>query len=136
MPPVVIKPGVVFWPKGLVGQKIHPWIVLSHPVDGNVLLVNLSDEAHDGDAECVLNVGEHPCITKPSYVYFAEYEERPSKKMGHVLAEGRLVTHYADLSPEILERVLRAARSSADLSDDVKIRYGLLIPRPDSDCPF
>jgi len=136
MPPVAIKPGVVFWPIGLEGQKIHPWIILSHPVDGCVLLANLTDVIHDPDEECVLQVGDHPCISKTSYVYFASKAEWPSKKMGHVLAEGKLVTHYEDLSPEILAKVIAAARTSRHMADDIKIKYGLLSKKAGAQYPF
>lgn len=132
----VIKPGVVFWPLGAPGEKTHPWVILSCPVGGSVLAANLSDYYHDPSAECVLDSGDHACLTKKSFVYFAKAEEMPCKKMGQVLAEGVLVVRWADLSPEILFKVMSAAKSTRHISNRIKIKYGLIPPPKKTSTPF
>jgi hypothetical protein len=136
MTPVVIKPGVVFWPLGAVGDKTHPWVVLSCSVAGCVLAANLSDYIHDPSAECVLKPADHSCLRKPSFVYFAKAVEMPSKNMGHVLAEGKLVVHHADLTPAILSKVMAAAKSTRHISDRIKIKYGIIPPPQETGAPF
>jgi hypothetical protein len=136
MPPVAIKPGLVFWPKGLEGDAIHPYIVLSYPVGEVVLVANFSDLGHYPEAECIVEVGEHSCIKKPSYVNFAKASPLPWRKMGHVLAEGKLVVHYPDLSDELFHRVMAAAKTSRHICDAMKIKFGLIQRPKTSDAPF
>src|ERR1700685_433154 len=122
MTPVVLEPVVVFWPLGSPGEKTHPWIILSSPVDGRVLCANLSDYIYDPSAECVLNPGDHSWLKKRSFVCLAKAVEMPSKNMGQVLAEGKSLVHHGSLSPEILFKVVSAAKSSRHISNRIKIK--------------
>jgi hypothetical protein len=129
MPPVSIRPGVVFWPNGLPGDKTHPWFVISEIVGGKILAVNATDFFHYSDSACILEKIDHECLLKKSSVNYPERQEFDAKKLASELEKNRLLLHKPDLKAEVLERVLSGARCTRDMTDDIKIKYGI-IPKP------
>ena len=62
-------PGQVF--QGKQYPYVHLHIVLSHPTsDGEVVVVNLTEQDSDKDSSCILKPGDHPSLTKASTVYY------------------------------------------------------------------
>lgn len=118
-------------------DKIHPYVVLTNPVEGRVLIVNFSDHEHDPDAECVVKHAELPKILKKdSFLFFAKTSEVTCEKMPKLLAENQAIKHLPDLPPEILDRVLRCAKLSRDIPDRLKIKYGISPAANKTTAPF
>jgi hypothetical protein len=132
---VPIRPGVVFWPKVTGQTKPHPWVVLGISEDNRALVANLSDVDHNPDAECIIYKNEHPDFTKDCYINFAKARTFNSRNMSKELSKGTAVVHCQDLSPELLDRVLKVARASDYISDYVKFEFGLKQP-PSTEVPF
>lgn len=135
-PPVVIKPGVIFWPLPTEETpKPHPWIVISQPVNGKVLTVNITDECHCPDSPCVLEIAEHVCVTKRSVIHYILFKERDAQQMSRALTRGTGLNICDDVSPDMLRRVIYGMKKTAFVRDSIKIKYGI-IPKPTSEPPF
>jgi hypothetical protein len=50
----------------------HFWIVISKPLDGRVLVANLTWEENCPDSPCRFAINEHPVIAKPSVIYYLQ----------------------------------------------------------------
>ena len=135
-PPVPIKPGVVFWPSGLTDDKTHPWFVISVIVEGRVLCVNATDFDHYSESTCVLDVSDHECITKKSSIYYSQYERFDARKLALELAKSTLLMHKPDLRSDVLAKIIEGAKSTKDMTDAIKIKYGLIKPKSDVIRPY
>jgi len=63
----------------------HLFFVISDPGkhNGTFIIVNLTSDYFRAGRECVLNVGDHPRITKESYISFADaIEITPERAQG------------------------------------------------------
>ena len=85
-------------------RGVHLWVVSSLPDDktGAVVLVNFTEHRDNKDKSCVVDVGDHPYITKKSVVEYRRAwvctpEEQASLKKS-------LQMHEA-VSPELLQRI-------------------------------
>jgi hypothetical protein len=107
MPP----PGTAFWPIGA-----HPWVVVSRTIKGKVLAVNITDADHCPDSTCKLNVGDHPCITKPSAIYYKKAREFDAAKIDQELSSGKNAKKLAPCSQQLLNKIIRGARDADDLT--------------------
>lgn len=129
--PALVPLGTVFWPYPTADVRDpHPYFVIAGPVEGRVLAVNITDlEAfeHKVESTCVLRKGDHECITKDSAVNFLPNKpaELPIANMPRILAEGKIVRHYGNLTPELLEHVRQGARDSQEMCPRLKAKYGL-----------
>jgi hypothetical protein len=108
--------GTVFQVKG---EGNHFWIVISGVKNGNVLAVNVTDEAHCPDSPCKLNIGDHPRITKPSVIYYWWAREFNAATVDAQLATQAFVRKLEDCSPALLARIVEGARKA----DDLKKRF-------------
>ena len=101
-PPITIVPGRTFFPPG-AGPNGHLQFVLSHPVEGNVFVVNATDLAKCPDKSLVLTTADHRALTKPSAIWFAQYQIwSEATVMHHLNGQNRRV----DASPALLARLL------------------------------
>lgn len=73
----MIRIGATF---DLIGDESHLRIVLSNPDPKTklVLVCNITDQRHDPDSGLVLQVGDHPRITKPSVIAIRRLAELPA----------------------------------------------------------
>lgn len=106
-------PGTVFQviPEG--GN--HFWVVISKPINGNVLVVNITDADHCPDSTCTLHIGDHPIITKESVVYYRKSREFTATAIDAQIAEGTMVRKLDDCSSEVLNRIIEGARKQTIL---------------------
>jgi hypothetical protein len=104
------SPGTAFWPIGA-----HPWVVISRTIKGKVLAVNITDSDHIPNSPCKLNVGDHPCISKPSAIYYKKAREFDAAKIDQELISGKKVNPLAPCSQSLLNRIIRGAKDSDDL---------------------
>lgn len=107
MPP----PGTAFWPIGS-----HPWVVISRPIKGKVLAVNITDVGNCPDSPCKVNVGDHPCIKKPSAIYYKKAREFDAVKIDQELSSGKNAKKLSPCSPQLLARIVRGAKVADDLT--------------------
>jgi len=107
----------------------HLWIILSDPssADGKFVAANVTDfENNQGDTTCVLEIGEHPCITKRSVINYSDaqtvdesslqrlersgYVEKRQPLTGHLLAKVQEGALKSDDMPRRLAELVRVGR--------------------------
>lgn len=98
----------------------HLWIVLSDfsRNEGSGVLIDLSTKPIPGDLQghCILQKGEHPWITKPSYARFDDPLFLGPQQVRILLnASPKTVLQEVPLSDSVLQRILTAARKSKHL---------------------
>ena len=120
-------PGLVFQMNPPDGN--HVWIVISDEVGGCVLTVNVTDIAHYPDSPCVLQIGDHPAITKRSAIAYRRAKARPARRIDECIAEGTL-RRLSNCSPDLLARIIEGARQADDLTPRLQRIY--LPPGPTS----
>lgn len=119
----VAKKGTILIPSG---PTKHLHFVCSDPVfyprvgKECVLLVNISSINGDiiHDSTCELNVGDHPFITKPSYVYYKKAELFGSENIERNVAAGEFQIH-APCDEDVFKRILKGFDASDDVSRKV-----------------
>ena len=74
---IQIKKGHTFWLPNPINEKDHLHIVCTNPNEKRIVfVVNISHyynkpcQDHFQDTSCILNIGEHPKIKKPSIVKY------------------------------------------------------------------
>ncbi|WP_282167105.1 hypothetical protein [Shewanella japonica] len=105
------------------GSKDHLHFVCSDPVfypptqKESVLVVNISSIKDDigYDSSCVLDVGDHPFITHPSFVYYLKADIFGADNIARNVADGTFQVHE-DCTDETFVRIL----DGFDISDDVR----------------
>ncbi len=114
------KKGTVLIPSG---SKDHLHFICSDPVfyprtgKESVLVVNISSIKPDieHDTSCVLDVGDHPFITHPSYVYYLKADIFSTENIARNVADGYFDTHE-DCGDKTFTRIL----AGFEISDDVR----------------
>jgi len=115
-----ILPGERFLLK--IGSVPHYFFVISasdHYPSEPLVLVSMTKQSKDKhiDDACVLNPGDHPCCSIPSYVDYARAQEFTPGEMEQLICDGRAVRN-GHASPALLKRL----RDGADASDFLKDR--------------
>ncbi len=78
----------------------HLWIVLTNPdPEGWILIANVTG-AYSNDKDCVdmtvaLNAGEHPFLTKPSFIFYREAMIKQVSELETEEKAGNLRMHYS-----------------------------------------
>lgn len=82
-------------------------------------MVNITDRATCKDHSCLIDVGDHESITKPSAVFYKKALLQPYAGVKRALALGAKagLTIYADCSAELLARIIDGAFRSEHLSE-------------------
>ena len=107
-------PGTVFQvvPEG--GN--HFWVVISPTKNGLVLAINITDGRHCPDSPCVIEIGEHPIVTKQSVAYYRKAREFDAAKIDAFLTAGVQLRRLPDCSPILLARIIAGAKVADDLT--------------------
>ncbi|AKL98041.1 hypothetical protein [Endomicrobium proavitum] len=121
MKSAIVK-GKAFWEVDRSGVK-HLYFVLSEPnIDDRVLVVNITDASGvpaGRDKSCVLNLGEHPAITKKSVAYyFRAIELNASAIISEINKKG--INQVEDLSESTLKKIQDGAKRSPLLPNKLK----------------
>ena len=91
----------------------HRWFVISDVVDGEVLTVNITDAEHE-DSTCILQPGDHACVTKLSAVRYRGAKAWPVQELRNNLT---LCKVHPDLaSATLLQRMIDGGLKSEDLA--------------------
>ena len=94
----------------------HFWVLISPVKNGRVLAVNITDVEHCPDSPCVLEIGDHPAITKRSVLYYRQAREFEAAKIDTLIAGGVQVRKLADCSNAVLARMIQGAKVADDLT--------------------
>jgi len=89
-----------------------------------VLAVNISS-INDGtqyDNSCILNVGDHPFIKHPRYVYYRKADIFGSDSISRNIAEGNFRIHDP-CSDQVFNKILQGFESSEELRFKIKRFY-------------
>lgn len=109
-------------------DRKHLFIVLSDPVTDEyvVLLVSISSvkENRWNDPSCLLYPGEHPFITKNSFVDYSSARIEPADKLLRGVQSGQLIAQ-SPVSQEIFERICAGVMASRRTPRHIK-RFFLL----------
>lgn len=119
----IAKKGTILIPSG--GVK-HLHFVCSDPVfypkyaKESVLVVNISsvpEEGEEYDGTCVLDVGDHPFVKHPSYVYYRKADIFGAESVQQRIDDGTFDVHQ--VCPDgTFARIL----DGFDISEDVSIK--------------
>ena len=84
-----------------------------------VLLVNISSIKQDleYDTSCILQVGDHPFISKPSYIYYRKADIFGIETIKRSVAQGDFTIHQ-DCNESVFQRILDGFK----ISDEVRRR--------------
>src|SRR5258707_15151924 len=88
----------------------HLYLVISDPDKhaGNLIVVNITGDRFRTGKECILNIGDHEWITKPSFVSFGDAIETSVSKLSK-MASQKKIKPQPSLSSTILEKIVKAA---------------------------
>jgi hypothetical protein len=90
----------------------HLWMVLSDPdANGECVLVNFTSWRADKDQACVVEVEEHPYVTRKTCVNYRDAKICKAADLDALIAASKLRNHSA-LSPALLVRILSAVAKS------------------------
>jgi len=98
----------------------HLWIILTDPsrADGKSVAANVTDfQNNQGDTTCVLDVGDHPRITKRSVINYNDAQMVDESK----LQEAERSKYIVKCEPAT-ERLLAKVQEGALTSDDMNPR--------------
>src|SRR5437868_6761731 len=92
----------------------HLWIVLTEPNSVRmVVIVNLTDFRNHKDKTTVLNVGDHPFITKESIVLFGDARIVSVQSLTAAITKGKgLCTQKEVCSQDLLDRISKGIFAS------------------------
>lgn len=110
-----------FFREGPENEPIpHLHIVISDPNEnGEVMVVNISSCKERYERSCVLEAGEHPQITKKSYIPY-KYAKKMNQKIFLTDRFRRLITVKEDISDSVLKKIQEGAKISPRLESGFK----------------
>ncbi len=109
----------------LGGREVHGenhlWIVLNEPAGhGDIaLIVNVSTLRPNAETTCILEPGEHPFITRDSYVRYGSARRADAADLAEALRNGLLKPHRAT-TKAFLEKVRAGAKASPFLAEELR----------------
>ncbi len=110
------SPGTVYLRSG---DDNHFWVVLSDPSkdDGRVLVVNWTTHEAYKEQTCILEAGEHACITRRSCVYYigAKIERLASLQLAEAANN---IEVKGTLDPVVLQKIREGAGKSDNILKD------------------
>ena len=88
----------------------HLWVVLSHPQENRdaVVIVNLTSLGTLKDQSCLLDVGDHPWISHPTCVQYADAKCVSEETIDRLVAAGHLKPREP-AADALLAKILRGA---------------------------
>ena len=94
----------------------HFWIVVSAPLNGKVLAINVTDAVHSPDSPCKIAPREHPRVYKESVAYYRKAREFEAARIDELLQNSQNLRKLENCSPELLKRIIEGARVADDLT--------------------
>lgn len=111
------------------GEYGHNFVIVVADAQGDFLLTNWTTvrDISKCDSACILNPGDHPAITRPSYMYYVGSQVHSAASLLSLVREGNFVP-IQPLSQDVLKRIQDGARRSRRLKFDLKIKFNLNLP--------
>jgi hypothetical protein len=113
-----LYPGTAFYWKKSIGDRSHLYFVLTDPdeVNGKVVVVavNITGKTERGlgsDHTVILNVDDHPFITKPSVVVYRRAEFFDASKLVRYINEERSLS-ADELDDEVFQKIQKGVIES------------------------
>lgn len=105
----MIPPGFAFFNCEAPGVPRHLWLVLSDPAQDaeRVVIANLSSKPGPDRPGCIVEPGEHPGISRPSYLRCEHARTVAAVQLEHLAGQG-LIAPTQPAAAALLRR-LRAA---------------------------
>lgn len=88
-----------------VERARHLWFLISDAAAETVVIVNVSSIKGAHDSACVVQAGEHPFVTHPSFVYYADAICAQRVKLEALLLSLRPQDRHESASPVLLRRM-------------------------------
>lgn len=93
-------------------ERPHLWIVVTNPnKENHVLIVNLTTLKEGQDQTVILNLGDHPFISRPSSVFYREAEVADNSKLEQAERAGAIAKRE-DCRPEVIKLVRDGVNAS------------------------
>lgn len=108
-----IRPGMCFHLTAKGSESSHLYVVLTEPA-GNpprVAIANMTS-TYVADKTVILEIGDHPFITKTSYINYSEATVVPVEQLQNIVEEDPAARHRRDCSPELLKRIRDGVNTS------------------------
>ena len=87
----------------------HLWIAVTVPdANGNQVIVNVSKQGEGKDQSCILNVGDHPWLSRESIIFYAEAKITNAGAVSSA-AKGRVIEYDAEVTADALTRIREGA---------------------------
>lgn len=99
----------------------HLFFVISDPIQHNGIyhIVNITTDYIRAGNACVLDAGDHDWIREPSYVAYRDAKElKPEQDLDSLV--GKFVVMRTPLRPEVLARIVAAARATKGYRTEFK----------------
>ena len=118
----MVKAGMSFWASTPGSIKKHLYFVLTDPNEKFEIVMANMTTVYGGapDQECFLEVGDHPVITRRSYLRFRNATLGNSENLWKALRD-KTFYQADDLPPEILQKIVRAAKASKFISERCRV---------------
>lgn len=101
----------------------HLWVVCSDPPGDRAVVITMSlcsiRSAPSDDLTCLLQVGEHPFVVKPTFVFYRNVLLVDPGRIDAAFRAGVLIPG-ADMPRSVVQRMLRGALASPFVADAVK----------------
>lgn len=115
-----LSAGSTFLLRIRIGWVDHLWILLAdRDVDGKALMVNITSAKPHSDRTTVLQVGDHPFITRESVVNYGDAVLTDILHLEKAITSG-LGTQREDVSAELLERLRSGLLASPRTKNSLK----------------
>jgi hypothetical protein len=104
-------------------DREHLFFVISDPSknEGTFLIANITGDEFRAGKECVLVKGDHPWITKESFVTFTDAMEITPEHAQKIDAlMGTTIKAQPPLKAEVLAKIIEAAKKSKAIAIDFK----------------
>jgi hypothetical protein len=101
----------------------HLFFVISDPLrhGAEFVVVNITTDHIRAGEECFLSVGDHPWITKKSFLSFRDAILIDAKKEETIQGlVGTLVTMHSPLTGTVLKRIVDSAKASRSIPQTLK----------------
>jgi hypothetical protein len=117
----MVAQGITFLGGGELHGEDHLWIVINDPAahGGTALIVNISELRSGAETTCVLKAGEHPFITKDSYVRYMSARGPSATDIAQAIKAGKLKPHQT-ANPALLAKLRAGAQASTMLATELK----------------
>src|SRR5262245_2079026 len=102
----------------------HFFVVISDSAknNGTFIIVNITGDRFMAGEECILNIGDHPWITKKSYLMFSRALEITlihAKRLNKLIEQNK-IKPQPSVSEEVLEKIIAAAKISTSITENFK----------------